>query len=438
MKKQIKVLMVPSDLQGVGHFRNIWAAQSIQKHFAEEIKVDINYQVNTDNIDYLSQYDIIHFHRQLGPFEKFGELSKKLKEKNVTVIMDIDDFWEPPVSHPLYEIVKNENLTEKIKNNIKLSEYITTTTETFKTHIQKLNPNVFVIPNALDMSNKMWKDDETVPKTDKCRIAWIGGSSHLYDLELLKNSINKLNSDISLKDKYQIVLCGFDTRGTITQIMSNGQQVPRKIRPEETIWLKFEQIFTSNYELLKDNADYVKWLKKAKKKGYEEDYNKNYLRRWTLPLTQYGKHYNYCDVCLAPLQEKEVYKEVVDPKDKNKRYKTLIENPVKGTVKTVQHYFNEVKSELKIIETGMKKKVLIAQNFGIYKELLKDGVTGLLVSDNKKDWYKAIKKVILNKDLREELANNLHNFVKNKYDINNVTKQRVELYKELSKKKVKH
>jgi glycosyltransferase involved in cell wall biosynthesis len=119
-----------------------------------------------------------------------------------------------------------------------------------------------------------------------------------------------------------------------------------------------------------------------------------------LPLTQYGKHYNYCDVCLAPLAE---------------------------------NTFNEVKSELKIIEAGLTKKVLIAQEFGIYKDLIQNGENGILIpkSKNVRGWYEAIRKVINDKDYREKLSNNLYNFVKDKYTLEIVTENRVKWYEEI-------
>jgi glycosyltransferase involved in cell wall biosynthesis len=100
--------------------------------------------------------------------------------------------------------------------------------------------------------------------------------------------------------------------------------------------------------------------------------------------------------------------------------------------------FNYVKSELKIIESGMKKKALIAQDFGIYKELIEDGKTGLLVKNDKKDWYRHMKKLIDEPEYRIELAENLHEYVKDKYEITNVTANRVEFYKNLVKEKSKN
>lgn len=406
------ILLVPSDCQGVGHFRTIWPAQSMQENFGNEFEVEIGVEIDFNNINYLSSFDIIHFHRQMGDYANFPELSKQLRKNGVVLIMDIDDYWEPAITHPLYEVVKNEKLTEKILNNIKHVDCVTTTTDVFKKYILKYNPNVHVIPNALGLNHKMWKSEVQENKSGKCRISWIGGSSHFHDLLLLKDSMQKLNSSQELEDKYQIVMCGFDIRGTITEIRPDGSTNSRTIQPHESVWNKFEQIFTSDYSLIK-NKDYVEYLKKIKKEDFPGFEMENYVRRWTLPLTQYGKHYDYCDVCLAPLDETEIIKDN------------------KGTISKRVHIFNEVKSELKIIEAGMKKKALIAQNFGIYKHLIKDGETGILISDNKKGWYKAMKDLILNPELREKLANNLHEFVKDKYELKNVTRDRVEFYKKI-------
>lgn len=411
-EKKVKILMVPSDTQGVGHFRTIWPSQSMQEFYGNDVEVEIGVEVDFNNIAYLSQFDIIHFHRQMGDYAKFPELSKQLREKGVIVIMDLDDYWEPPTTHPLYHIVKQEKLSEKIISNLQNVDCVTTTTDVFKKYLLKTNPNVHVIPNALDLNHKMWKSEVQENKSGKCRISWIGGSSHLHDLLLLKESMIKLNSSQELQDKYQFVMCGYDIRGTITEIHPNGQSQARPIRPEESVWNNFERIFTSDYSLIK-NKEYVEYLKKIKKDDFPGFDLENYVRRWTLPLTQYGRHYDYCDVCLAPLQEEEMAQ------------------TDKGTIFRRVHMFNEVKSELKIIEAGMKKKALIAQDFGIYKQLLKDGETGILVSDNKKGWYKAVREVILNPELRQKLADNLHEYVKDKYELKNVTKGRVEFYKQI-------
>ena len=354
------------------------------------------------DINYYKQFDIIHFHRQLGPYEQMDSLIKELRKSGVTVIMDIDDYWVPPKTHPMYLAAMNEKLPEKITAAFKMSDYVTTTTDIFGRHIKKYNSNVEIIPNAIDLNHRMWKQVDT-KKTDKLRISWIGGSSHLNDLEILQPSMNILHNDESVKDKYQIVMCGYDVRGYMTEIGPDGQHVSsRKIHPSETVWNRFEEIFTNNYNPKLISEDYKKYLQKYANEEYSggDIYSGSYIRRWTLPLTRYGEHYNYCDVCMAPLAE---------------------------------NIFNEVKSELKIIEAGLTKKVLIAQDYSIYKELITNGETGILINkkNNTRGWYEAIRFLINHPEKVKELSENLYNFVVNRYTLEIVTKNRVDFYKKI-------
>lgn len=408
MDKKIKILFAPSDNAGVGHYRNIWPAQEIQKKFGDDFFVEINMDFVND-INYYKQFDIVHFHRQLGPYENMDNLTKELRKNGTIVIMDIDDYWVPPKTHPMYLAAIKDKLPEKVTSAFKMVDYVTTTTDIFAKHINKYNSNTFVIPNAIDMNHRMWKEVNT-KQTDKLRIAWIGGSSHLNDLEILQPSMNMLHNDEKLNGKYQLVMCGYDVRGFMTEIGPDGQHVnTRKILPSETVWNKFEEIFTNNYNNKIISEDYKKYLLKYSNEEYKGNniYEGSYIRRWTLPLTRYGEHYNYCDVCMAPLAE---------------------------------NIFNEVKSELKIIEAGLTKKVLIAQDYSIYKELIQHNYNGILINkkNNTRGWYEAIKYLINNPEKAKELSQNLYDFVINKYTLEIVTKNRVNFYKDIIKNKQKN
>ena len=57
-----------------------------------------------------------------------------------------------------------------------------------------------------------------------------------------------------------MVLCGFDTRGNITEIdRDTGQQKTRKIKPEESVWSRYEEMFTKKYGIV--NEGYLNQLK---------------------------------------------------------------------------------------------------------------------------------------------------------------------------------
>jgi glycosyltransferase involved in cell wall biosynthesis len=102
-----------------------------------------------------------------------------------------------------------------------------------------------------------------------------------------------------------------------------------------------------------------------------------------------------------------------------------------------------MKSQLKVIEAGFYKKALIASNLGPYtidlKHCLKHGefVDGnaLLVDEsrNHSDWSKFIEKLVKNPNLAKDMGERLYETVKDKYDLNVVTKTRAEFYKSIVK-----
>ena len=410
---KVKVLVVPSDRTGVGAFRSVNPHIALEEMYSEEFNVEIDYEPQLNNDEWLKQYDIIHYHRTLGPFETMNEILERTKRLGIITIMDLDDYWAPGTHHPAYLIIKNNKLDEKILGNIKIAHNVTTTTDLFATEIKKYNKNTFVLPNAIDPTTKQYISNPE--KSEKIRIAWLGGSSHLQDLKILNGLVGKLKTN-GLLDKVQFVLCGYDLRGTVTMIDQNtGQQTQRPIKPEESVWYEYEKIFTDNYTSI--SPEYRDFLLKFKQEEFVGVENEPYRRVWTKPITTYATNYNLFDISLAPIEE---------------------------------NIFNKVKSQLKVIEAGFHKKAIIAQNFGPYQIDLVDAtvrtgkgeVNGFnseanayLVDTikNHKQWYDAIKKLINNPEQIEILATNLHNTVKDTYSITAVTEKRRELYLELLK-----
>lgn len=406
--KKLKILVVPSDRTGVSYFRSTNPHLMLENMYPDEFHVDIDYEPKLHDDKWLQQYDIIHYHRTLGSYELMSHLNEKLKNLGIISIMDIDDYWAPGSHHPAYHIIKNNELDKKIANNLRLAQFITTTTSLFADEIKKLNKNVFVIPNAIDPEEYQFKPKPT--KSNRLRIGWLGGSSHLHDLKLLEGVVSKLKND-NLLDKVQFVLCGFDLRGNHTVIDPvTKEQTTRAIQPKESVWYQYERIFTEDYTTI--SPEYKEFLLKFINEEYNNLENESYRRVWTKPISSYASNYNLFDVSLAPLQE---------------------------------NIFNKVKSQLKVIEAGFHKKAIIAQNFGPYKIDLKNAFTfgggfdnkanGVLVDTvkNHKDWYGAIKKLIQNPEMVTTLQNNLYETVKDVYSLEATTKTRRELYHSLIK-----
>ena len=282
---------------------------------------------------------------------------------------------------------------------------MTTTTDIYKKEIEKYHPNVKVFVNAIDTSEEQFISKNN--PSDRIRFGFIMGSSHLHDMEMLIGMTNKLPKDIL--DKIQFVLCGYDLRGNVVYTDTDGQQKSRPIYPYESVWYAYEQILTDNYKLV--SPQYKEWLHRfiPNAKYIHED-KEFYKRRWTKGIMSYCTHYNDIDVLLVPLDNND---------------------------------FNMYKSELKLIEAGMMNKAAVVSNFGPYQigtvnYFEKGGVVNpegncILIDQNKahKDWAKTIEKLVKNPEHIEKLRENLHNSIKDKYDLTNVTHERAAWYKEI-------
>jgi glycosyltransferase involved in cell wall biosynthesis len=372
----------------------------LQNLYPDDFHVDIDYQPRIDDMNYWSQYHIVHYHRTIGnDYDKCPALIEKLKSMGIIVIADIDDYWLPTKEHPIQQLILNNKIHEKIIANLKVSSYVTTTTDIFAFEIKKYNKNVFVFPNAINPKESQF-NEPTLP-SDKVRVGWLGGSSHLHDLKLLDGMVSKLSS---VKDKLQYYVCGFDTRGTVTEInKQTNQETKRAIKPEETVWVKYEEIFTDKYKIV--TPKYKEYLDKFEDGEYPGWQNENYVRVWTKPTTTYAKNYSKFDISLSPI---------------------------------VDHVFNRMKSQLKVIEAGFYKKALIASNVGPYTIDLKHSLNNgnftdgnaLLVNknNNHSDWAKYIKKLVDNPNMITDMGERLYETVKDRYDLNKVTIDRKEFY----------
>lgn len=417
---KIKVLVCPSDRTGVGYFRSTKPHITLEEMFPDEFHVDIEYEPQIQNDEWLKQYDLIHFHRTIGNYDWMADRKdengniiegtmSRLKRLGIPTIMDLDDYWSPGSHHPAYLLIKESGVDKKIMENLKLADYVSTTTNIFANEIKKFNQNVFILPNGIDPREKQYTPNPE--QSDRLRIGWLGGSSHLQDLEILKGVVGRLKNE-NLLDKVQFVLCGFDLRGFITTIdEKTGQRTQRKIEPMESVWYRYEQIFTDNYTTV--SPEYKEHLLSFTKDEYHNVANEPYRRVWTKPISTYATNYNLFDVSLAPLSE---------------------------------HIFNKVKSQLKVIEAGFHKKAIVAQDYGPYQIDLKDAFerggtinekgNSLLVQTDKnhKQWYQHIKRLINEPELVKQLSNNLFDTVKDTYSIQAITKKRRDWYKSIVKK----
>lgn len=456
MRKKIRVLFHSLDGAGVNYFRIQSPAMQLQMDHSDDFHVEIeNQQLDFSNpevIERLKTFDIIQYHRQLAPdTNQMISLKKILNDAGTVLVADIDDYWLLDKSHPFYYLSAKQRFHERILESLKLANYVTTTTDLFASEIRKVTgkDNVLVFPNSVDPEWQTQFKNNWKPSEDgKVRIIYAGGSSHLNDLQQLRGTINLMRSDTSIKDKFRIILAGWDTQGKTTDIKFSQQlqiqlqqrglwnqtiikeinksegdidrvsgipmdlknafrgkmfdQTERPIRNDESVYLQYEYIFTDNYRLI-NNTKYVDQLKKIEIGDTDGD---NYSRRWTQKANVYAKVLDEADIWIAPLAD---------------------------------NTFNKMKSNLKQVEAWTRKLPMVATDIPPYNV---DGINDencLLIPLNKKSdrlWYKALKKLILDKDYRKQLGENLYRDFSEKYNLKNVTNNRSVFYKSLIKEEV--
>ena len=405
---KVRILAIPSDAHGVGKFRIMDPYKFIGDNHMDEFHVDISYNVENNDESFLN-YDIVVFHSFIHQTTHEDNVNRVLwlKKQGIKVIMDIDDLWFVDQRHPMYQQIKISKMGEKKIELLKIVDYVSTTTPIFaKTIKERLGvKNIIIFPNAVNDEEPQFKLNST--KSDKVRFGWLGGSSHLHDIELMASGISATHN--LFKDKVQFVLCGFDLRGNVMEIDEKNNRRNRPIKPHETVWFKYEKFFTDDYKVLSD--EYKSYLNTFVETPYD-DVNLPYRRRWTKEINSYATNYNTFDVSLAPL---------------------------------VESVFNANKSQLKVIEAGFHKKALIASDTdpftldlisAVDEGKFNDKGNALLVGTKKnhKDWARHMKRLVENPNMIEDLGNRLYETVKDTYSLKKVCQDRVEFFKSIINK----
>ena len=133
---------------------------------------------------------------------------------------------------------------------------------------------------------------------------------------------------------------------------------------------------------------------------------------------------NYCDVLTDNGKYLDGFQ--LYPNKKAQTYTQYYNMLDVALVPLVDSKFNNLKSELKLIEAGFFKKAAIVSDVLPYSPLLNGNC---LKVKKHQDWFKHIKYLINNPDRVKELGDNLYETVKTRFDQNTVSNDRYEIYK---------
>jgi glycosyltransferase involved in cell wall biosynthesis len=450
MDGRIKILFYNLDGAGVNYFRTLTPAMELDRNHSDEFYTEINPQLDFNDpkiVDYLKSFHIIHYHRQfLGDTQQMVQLAAELRKSGTILIVDIDDYWNLHKNHPFYSLAQEKKMHIPIIENLKIADYVTTTTDLFAEEIRKVTgkDNVGVFYNSIDPTWMKQFQNNWKPDPDGLiRITYMAGSSHMGDVEQLQGVMNVLSNDYQLKDKFKVIIAGWDTEGNTTDITFNqefGEElqklglwtvdtvkiinktrgnvdaVPklpealkekyrgkvfssnqRDIKSEESVYLVYEKILTDNHRMIK-NPDYLQWLMNFERNiKYENE--ENFGRRWTQKANIYAQVLDETDIVIAPLAD----------------------NP-----------FNRMKSNLKQVECWTRKLPILCSDIPPYNVHGRHMENCVLIPAEKnahKYWQKYLKKLILDADLRKQIGDQLYEDFKSEYNLADVTKRRAEFYR---------
>lgn len=452
MDGKIRILFYNLDSAGVNYYRTLTPAMEIEKNHSDEFYVEINPKIDFNDpsfIDYLKSFNIIHYHRQFLPDTRVMlNLANELKKSGTILIVDIDDYWHLHKKHPFYGMAIEKKMHISIQENLKIADYVTTTSDLFAEEIRKTTgkDNVGVFYNSIDPTWMKQFQNNWKPDPDGLvRITYMAGSSHMIDIEQLNGVVNVLSNDPQTKDKFKIIIAGWDTEGSTTDISFNQEfgtelqkrglwtqeivkavnntrgdvdKIPnlpedlkekyrgnvfaskqRDIKSTESIYLLYEKILTNNHKLIK-NPDYLQWLMNFER-NVEYENEGNFGRRWTQKANIYAKVLDETDIVIAPLDDNE---------------------------------FNRKKSNLKQVECWTRKLPIVCSDippYNVHGRHMENCVLIPPVKNAHKYWKKYLKKLILDADLRKQIGEQLYEDFKVEYNLADVTKKRAEFYKDV-------
>lgn len=200
--------------------------------------------------------DILFYNRFIKiPIFNLNLLRKKYGFK---IVIDMDDKVFIPKNHYMYNFYEKEKISEKIVANLINADYITCSTDYLANELKLYNPNVVVVPNAIDFEIDQFKlKDKEI--SNKLRVVYPCSLSHVHDVKLLEISFKKIKSDPFTHNNTIFTLAGYNKGNLQTK----------------TIWDKMKNVYK---RLGKYNVVH------------------------SLTTDQYMAHYDNQDICTIPLE----------------------------------------------------------------------------------------------------------------------------------------
>lgn len=142
--------------------------------------------VNELSDEVLEWCDILHYSRHSLMSPEF--LDKKRKQFGFKIVVDTDDDWEVPKSHPKYESWSRGNIALQIRLHLMNADAVTCTHERLARKVSALNKNVYVIPSFIE--------GQKPSAVRSYKVLYASSGVNYHNLSVLGNTFKRVNADI--------------------------------------------------------------------------------------------------------------------------------------------------------------------------------------------------------------------------------------------------
>ncbi len=154
--------------------------------------IEINWMMPDHDYDdsLISGSDLVVIQRDFPRFaDRYMRVHMDAHRFNIPVIYEIDDLlWELPEGHPDKETHYYTDALLPMLVAAWTADGITVPSNGIKEYLSWLNPNIFVLPNYLNL--KLWAmRNPELSQSETVSIGYIGGDSHLPDLQMISSAI---------------------------------------------------------------------------------------------------------------------------------------------------------------------------------------------------------------------------------------------------------
>lgn len=360
----MKIQFVVQPKSGLSYHRLINPMEFMD--WDEEDKAEMIYVVD-DEHKINGDADILYFNKLIA---MSADQLRAVQKKGTKIVVDVDDSWDLPLSHPFYQTWNQRGNTQKVIDNLKLADLVICATEKLQTKVRIFNKNTVVIPNAFPFGY-----EDYVPKPtphDKMTFIYVAGSTHLPDVKLLDGKFKRIGGDQWMRERAGFVLAGYEPTSVAKYKTKedyeakNGNIVMVKVT---NVWDRMANIFsqTRSHRILPATN-----------------------------LDEYINYYDQADVAIVPLCDTE---------------------------------WNSYKSELKIVEAAVKGIPVICSAVEPYSTLRP--CEGIMWVENPGQWLEWFKYCVKNPEFVKDQGAKLNNWVKEEYDLLKWNETRKQVFKSL-------